>query len=166
MRLRSFQSPSSERISSMKSNDRNMEGLVQKVFVFGTLKEGFPNFKTNKGIRFRKNFKTKESYPLYLVGERYSPWLILNSGKGSPIKGQVFEVKNDAISTMDVLERVNEPDGYSRVSLVVICLESGEEFSVVAYGKPQEMLDVSTIKFELADEYKLEHAELYRSRYS
>jgi len=46
---------------------------VHKVFVFGTLKEGFPNFKKNKGIRYRQNFDTKESYPLYLVGVRFSP---------------------------------------------------------------------------------------------
>lgn len=46
------------------------------VFVFGTLKEGFPNFATNKGVRRGGDFVTASRYPLYLVGERCSPWLI------------------------------------------------------------------------------------------
>jgi len=139
---------------------------VHKVFVFGTLKESFPNFKTNKGIRYRQNFDTKESYPLYLVGERFSPWLILNPGKGQPVRGQVFEVTNDELELIDVLERINEPDGYRKITIWVTCLESGEELSVFAYGKLPEMVVSGEVKAELAGEYCIEHAELYRSRYS
>jgi len=139
---------------------------VHKVFVFGTLKEGFPNFKNNKGIRYRQNFDTKESYPLYLVGVRFSPWLILNPGKGQPVRGQVFEVTNDALELMDVLERINEPDGYRKITIWVTCLVSGEELSVFAYVKLPEMVVPGEVQVELTGEYCIEHAELYRSRYS
>lgn len=139
---------------------------MHKVFVFGTLKEGFPNYKTNKGTRFRGDFVTKDNYSLYLVGERYSPWLVLNSNSDSPIKGQLFEVGNDALLAMDALERINEPDGYRKITITVTCLDTGDEFDVVAYGKPLEMLDTSTIKLELESEYNIEHAKLYQSRYS
>ncbi|WP_295890644.1 gamma-glutamylcyclotransferase [uncultured Vibrio sp.] len=139
---------------------------MHKVFVFGTLKEGFPNYKTNKGTRFRGDFVTENNYSLYLVGERYSPWLVLDSNSETPVIGQVFEVSNDAISAMDKLERINEPDGYRKVIFAVTCLETGEDFNVVAYGKPLEMLDTSTIKLELESEYNIEHAKLYRHRYS
>ena len=137
---------------------------MHKIFVFGTLKEGFPNFKTNKGVRYRGDFETKERFPLYLVGERFSPWLVLNVGEGHPIKGQVFEVSDDVLAEMDTLERITAPDGYRKVSLPVICLESGDEINVLAYGKPPEMLEGAQVMQELAGEYLLEHAALYRSR--
>ncbi|QUX96279.1 gamma-glutamylcyclotransferase [Marinomonas sp. CT5] len=137
---------------------------MPKVFVFGTLKEGFPNFKTNKGIRYRGDFATKACYPLYLVGERCSPWLVLQEGKGHPVKGQVFEVTDDVLAEMDTLERITAIDGYRKVSLPVVCLESGDEITVLAYGKPPEMLQDVQVMQELAGEYCLEHAALYRSR--
>ncbi|WP_156486258.1 hypothetical protein [Marinomonas sp. TW1] len=49
---------------------------MAKVFVFETLKEGFPNFNHNQGRRFRREFVTQKAFPLYLVGEGYSPWLM------------------------------------------------------------------------------------------
>lgn len=137
---------------------------MHKVFVFGTLKEGFPNFKTNKGIRYRGDFETKERYPLYLIGERFSPWLVLQAGEGYPVKGQVFDVSEDVLTEMDALERITAPDGYRKVIVPVICLESGEEINVLVYGKPPEMLQGAQIMTELSGEYGLEHAALYRSR--
>jgi gamma-glutamylaminecyclotransferase len=74
------------------------------VFVFGTLKEGFPNFPTNKGSRRPGAFLTKERYPFYLVGERHSPWLINSPGQEERIVGQVFEVDQTALEAMDNLE--------------------------------------------------------------
>ena len=137
---------------------------MHKIFVFGTLKEGFPNFGTNKGIRYRGDFKTKERFPLYLVGQRFSPWLVLNSGEGHHVRGQVFEVSDDVLVEMDMLERITAPDGYRKVSMSVICLETGDEIRVLAYGKPSEMLEGAQVMQELAGEYGLEHAALYRSR--
>jgi len=46
------------------------------VFVFGTLKQGFPNFATNRGRRVGGTFRTLERLPLLLVGQRHVPWLI------------------------------------------------------------------------------------------
>jgi gamma-glutamylaminecyclotransferase len=93
--------------------------MTHLVFVFGTLKEGFPNFATNKGTRVPGSFVTTECYPLYLVGERHSPWLINMPGEGKRIYGQVFQVDDDALAAMDKLERIHEPDGYRRVLLEV-----------------------------------------------
>ena len=41
------------------------------VFVFGTLKQGFPNFHVNKGRRVGGTFRTLERRPLLIVGVRY-----------------------------------------------------------------------------------------------
>jgi gamma-glutamylaminecyclotransferase len=136
---------------------------LAKIFVFGTLKEGFPNYKFNKGIRFRKEFKTKERFPLYLVGEQHSPWLILQQNEGTSVRGQVFDVSPEALAEMDRLERITEPDGYRRIELDVLCADSSDEFKVFAYSKPEEQLQGADVKIKLSNEYTMEHAELYRS---
>jgi gamma-glutamylaminecyclotransferase len=138
-----------------------MEHLV---FVFGTLKEGFPNFATNRGTRIRGEFSTCAAYPLYLVGERHSPWLVDEPGKGVPVTGQIFRVDADTLAAMDKLERVSEPDGYRRKLLE---LKGGEPSSVVAayaYLKLTEQLERSEIREGPIGEYKHEHACLYRPR--
>ena len=136
------------------------------VFVFGTLKEGFPNFATNRGTRVPGVFITKERYPLYLVGERHSPWLIDSPGNGEQISGQVFEVDQATLDAMDKLERISEPDGYRRV---VLAVESGDVINSLsldanAYLKQAQDLVASEIRLGPLSEYTLEHAALYRPR--
>jgi len=134
---------------------------MNEVFVFGTLKEGFPNYKFNKGTRIGGVFLTKHSYPLFLVGERYIPWLLLKEGDGDCVKGQVFQVTDEALNEMDLLEDVSMPDGYKRQEMVVVSQRNGDERTVYFYGKLPEQLVVNDIKLKLSSEYTLEHALLY-----
>ena len=64
--------------------------MPELVFVYGTLKEGFPNFHANKGARIPSVFFTVERFPLYLVGERCTPWMIDDPGQGERIAGELF----------------------------------------------------------------------------
>ena len=136
---------------------------MYKVFVYGTLKEGFPNYKINNGNRLEGNYITKDRYPLYLMGKRFSPWLVLEKGKHHNVRGQVFIVNDTTLAEMDKLERINNLDGYRRIKLIVISEESSEEIIVFAYGKPVEQLDTEHIQLELKGEYKLEHSLYYLS---
>ena len=134
---------------------------MHKIFVFGTLKEGFPNYGINKGSRLEGSYLTKNRYPLYLIGKRFSPWLVLDKGNGHNVRGQVFIVNDATLAEMDKLERINEVDGYRRIKLTVISEESAEKLVVFAYGKPVEQLDSADIRLELNGEYELEHSLLY-----
>jgi len=136
------------------------------IFVFGTLKEGFPNYSVNNGSRIPGEFVTINQYPLYLVGERYSPWLVLDEGCGFPVKGQVFQVSKQALADMDALERIDEPDGYRRIELDVVDLATQQTLTVFAYGKPKQQLEHALIQSELAGDYTLDDALKYRSRYA
>ena len=89
------------------------------VFVFGTLKEGFPNFAFNQGRRVGTLFRTQERHPLYLMGERHVPWMIDSPGCGEHVAGEVYEVDDAALAAMDLLEGVGRPDGYHRKALQV-----------------------------------------------
>ena len=134
------------------------------VFVFGTLKEGFPNFAINRGTRVPGTFRTREAYPLYLVGERHSPWMIDVPGQGTRVVGQVFRVDDAVLAAMDQLERVDQPDGYRRVQVE---LEGGEAIGIRAawaYLKPAEQLQSCEVRHGPLPEYGLEHAALYRQR--
>ncbi|HEY9094496.1 MAG TPA: gamma-glutamylcyclotransferase family protein [Hydrogenophaga sp.] len=90
------------------------------VFVYGTLKEGFPNFHLNPGRRVPGTFRTRQPFPFYVVQlpiEDRAPWLVNTPGEGVPVIGQVFEVDAPTLRSMDVFEEVGLPTGYVRVEL-------------------------------------------------
>jgi gamma-glutamylaminecyclotransferase len=137
-----------------------------RVFVYGTLKEGFPNFGTNTGTRVAGTFLTAERYPFYLVGERCVPWMINAPGQGEHVVGQVFEVQPEALERMDTLERVNEPEGYERIQITVTS-QSGAprtELTVHTYLMPPRRLEGAVLMAGPLSEYTPEHAALYRKR--
>ena len=136
------------------------------VFVYGTLKEGFPNFAKNQGRRLPGTFHTVERYPLYLVGERFSPWLVNSLGLGEQVLGQVFEVDQPTLATLDTLERICEPDGYRRVKLALKSV-SGHDSEVIyafAYLKQSASFSTAMVRTDALREYTLEHAALYQPR--
>jgi len=136
------------------------------VFLFGTLKQGFPNSGTNKGSRIPGEFVTRNRYPLYLVGERHSPWLVLSEGEGFQVRGQVFMVDEATLSDMDCLERTHVADGYRRIRVPVYSESSNGEMQVFVYVKTPQQLEGMLIQLGPIAEYELEHATLYRKRRS
>ena len=140
--------------------------MLTRIFVFGTLKEGFPNFATNRGRRVEGEFQTCQRLPLYLVGERFSPWLIDQPGEGFQVAGQVFEVDAATLALMDQLERTHEPDGYVRQTINVQDRFAANALAlqVQAYLKPAAQLAGATLREGPLAEYSLAHAALYRSR--
>ncbi len=134
------------------------------VFVFGTLKAGFPNSSTIKGSRVSGEFLTKDRYPLYLVGDRYSPWLVLSKGEGFQVRGQVFMVDEATLSDLDRLERIHETDGYHRVQMPVFSESTNVEMQVFVYVKSPQQLEGMLVQLGPIAEYELEHSSLYRKR--
>ena len=145
-----------------------MKNIAKRVFVYGTLKQGFPNFTTNRGRRVPGHFVTVQAYPLYLVGPRCTPWMLDLPGQGHPIAGQLFEVDDATLQAMDLLERVAEPDGYRRMRLQVIAQRGGPDPQVTlqawAYLQQPHLFDPAQARSETLAEYTLQHAALYRPR--
>ncbi len=107
------------------SNDLNPSaaGVAARVFVYGTLKTGFPNFHINTGTRVPGGFVTVHRFPLYLVGPTKVPWLVNRPGEGEFVVGEVFEVDATTLARMDVLEQIDEPLWYAREPLLVQALD-------------------------------------------
>lgn len=132
------------------------------IFVYGTLKSGFPNVATNRGRLAAATATPLDPWPLYLVGERSVPWLINSKGEGVRITGEFYEVDDDALSAMDRLERIDAPDGYRRRTIAVSV--EGETREAQVYLKEPDQLSASEIKAGPLAEYTAEQAKLYRSR--
>ena len=137
--------------------------MTDLLFVYGTLKEGFPNFGTNRGTRVPGTFTTAQPYPLYLVGERHTPWMIDAPGEGHRIGGEVFRVDADALAQMDVLEGAAHPDGYRR-RVIVVHAAAGDPLTACAYVKEPGQLTAGLARQGPFAEYTLAHAALYRPR--
>lgn len=132
------------------------------VFVYGTLKEGFPNFEFNGGSRLAGEFATLSPYPFYLVGERYVPCLINLPGAGFNVYGQAFSADGRSLAIMDELEEAGKPEGYGRTVITVACTETDERKRVFVYLKQPGQLKTEAIRLGPISRYATEHALLYR----
>ena len=134
------------------------------IFVYGTLREGYPNHHHNVGERKAGTFRTVEQFPLVLNGRRNSPCLIYSPGQGYCVRGEVYRVDDEGLILMDTLERIATADGYQRRQIKITSetqLPPGE-ITVFAYLKPAD--SVRDIHQGPLQEYTLEHASLYRPR--
>jgi len=133
------------------------------VFVFGTLKAGFPNFAVNQGRRVGGVYRTVQPHPLVLMGDRHVPWMIDAPGSGQCVAGELYEVDAAALAAMDELEGVGRADGYHRKALQV----QGDDAAVVTaqvYMKHAEQVTHGDVRVGPLAEYTREHAALYRKR--
>ena len=149
----------------MTEKQPTMESLI---FVYGTLKEGFPNFAVNTGRRVPGEFETCVAMPLHLVGESCTPWLLDLPGHGHAVRGQVFAVDASTLAAMDVLEEITEPDGYRRIDIDVrrIDLTGSAPIRVQAYLKPAALQLLTQGAPGPFANYTSEHAHLYRNHRS
>ena len=135
------------------------------LFVYGSLKEGFPNFHVNRGRRLPGEFRTLQPYPLYLVAGRL-PCLLPARGEGLQVQGQLFEVTADALALMDALERVGQPGGYRRELIDVQSMDAaaaaGEPIAAYAYLQSAAMLEAAGPHVGPLALYTLEHARSLR----
>lgn len=136
------------------------------VFVYGTLKQGFPNFARNPGRRVGGPYRTREPYPLYVVqlpNEDRAPWLVDSPGAGLPVLGEVFEVEAADLVVMDAFEEVGLPGGYVRTEITLEAVAAPHAvLRAQAYLKPAHQLTAHHRKEGPFGEYTLALARGYR----
>lgn len=133
------------------------------LFVYGSLKEGFPNFHLNQGRRLPGDYRTALPYPLYLLNGEL-PCLLPTPGSGHRVVGQVFAVTPVALARMDELERVGEPGGYRRIDIEVVAIGLRDEPAIGAlvYVQDPACLEQPGTHPGPIAEYTLEHAKSFR----
>ena len=85
-----------------------------KIFVYGTLKRGFPNHRhltnTDVGVaRFLYEGRTVLRYPLIVDQERWCiPFMLQLEGQGHRVEGEVFEVDEPMLKWLHEFEEVGD----------------------------------------------------------
>jgi gamma-glutamylaminecyclotransferase len=138
---------------------------MHKVFVYGTLKEGFANFGINAGRRIPGEYRTAERYPLHIVTGYFIPWLVNRPGLGERVIGQLFEVDEPTLREMDRLEQIDEPGWYTREEIRVHPLgdERGEGIVAFVYFGAAERLQTDVVHAGPLEAFTAEHNRRYRS---
>jgi gamma-glutamylaminecyclotransferase len=137
---------------------------MHPLFVYGSLKEGFPNFHVNRGRRLAGQVRTLLPHPLHLVNGRL-PCLLPLPGQGLQVAGQLFAVDDAALADMDALERVGRPGGYQRIVIAVQrCDGDGTHAAQDAWVYVQDpaLLDAAGSHEGPLAEYTTEHARKLR----
>ena len=89
------------------------------IFVYGSLKKGFPNHALLGSSAFLGTAKTKQ--PMYMIGLLSGAYPYVTSEKihpslqASPIHGELYEVSEDVLEVLDRLE--GHPTHYIRQSV-------------------------------------------------
>lgn len=112
---------------------------LDKLFVYGTLKQGFCNFGINGGTRIAGDYVTVQPYGLFIVGDEGLPWLVDCPTPGMTVRGELYQVDEKALVRMDQLEQVDDPGWYSR-HIIKVCDMARPDTSVVEayvyFGSP------------------------------
>jgi len=83
------------------------------VFVFGTLKRGFPLHDAGLGgTRCLGAFRTVERFPLMVAGRWFAPMLLYEAGQGERVNGELYQVDDQRLAKLDALESVGHPGNY------------------------------------------------------
>lgn len=78
--------------------------MVQKVFVFGTLKTSFPLHEQGlSGAKFLGGYRTRKRYPLLVAGPWFAPMMLNEPGVGCQIIGELYEVDDKTTEKLDRL---------------------------------------------------------------
>ena len=136
---------------------------MHRVFVYGTLKRGFPYHETGlAGQRFLAVCRTLEAFPLVVAGPWFSPVLIAEPGAGRQVLGELYAVDGDALALLDRLEGTHLPGGYQRIEIAVSVEGDAGPGPAWTYVKRREQ--AGTLHTEFLEEYRLDPRYVPASR--
>jgi gamma-glutamylaminecyclotransferase len=136
--------------------------MKHRIFVYGTLKGGFPNHdRYMQSAEKLGNYRTAENYPLVLIGKRYVPCMINAPGEGEQIEGELYEVDEDCLKRLDALERIKKPDGYRRLRINLRSVEKHNAVIVEAHAYLIAPKFAKDRRSDCLKTYRLEDAKKY-----
>src|SRR5436853_1224713 len=96
------------------------------IFVFGTLKRGFPlHDRALTGASYLGRYRTAERYPMFIAGEWYAPMMINEPGVGHHIVGELYALDDRRLPFIDQIESMGLPGNF-RVRVGVAPLDEGK----------------------------------------
>ncbi|KAJ8448463.1 hypothetical protein Cgig2_022091 [Carnegiea gigantea] len=101
------------------------------IFVYGTLKKGFPNhhlieeFSPSNDAVFMGKYQTVKPFPL-VCGPLGIPFLINKPRSGHRVKGELYSVSGRALARLDELEGISIGN-YERLPIDVVAADGGSD---------------------------------------
>lgn len=128
---------------------------MHMVFVYGTLKRGFPNYNGwMEQNHFAGLYKTRDPFPLIVGGQWFSPIMIGEPGCGHQVTGELFEVDDAGLAKLDVIESIHVKTGYDRIAIMVDDIETDTSLEAWTYVKKRSVIEI--IHEELTGEYRFD----------
>ncbi|TGT74878.1 gamma-glutamylcyclotransferase [bacterium M00.F.Ca.ET.159.01.1.1] len=126
--------------------------LAENVFVFGTLKRGFPlHHEGLSGARFIGPYRTKKRYPMLIAGSRFAPMMFNEPGSGLHVSGELYTLDEGALAKLDRIESIGKPGNF-RILIEIEPLADGPGTLAHAYMKSRSLAD--PIHSGLLDRYE------------
>ncbi|WP_246299483.1 gamma-glutamylcyclotransferase family protein [Sinorhizobium psoraleae] len=105
------------------------------VFVFGTLKRGFPLHRRGLArARFIGFYRTTRKYPMLIAGPWLAPMMLDEPGQGHHVRGELYQVDPATLHRLDRLEAVGRPGNFRKL-ISVVPARSGATCDAFAYLK-------------------------------
>ena len=103
------------------------------IFVYGTLKTGKVRHSHMKGSTFLREARTTARYALYQSPGVNYPCLVEDDVLGVSVEGELWDVPDECLAHLDVVEGV--PDWFQRR---IVSLEDGQEAQAYFVSKKPE----------------------------
>ena len=111
-----------------------------KVFVFGTLKRGFPLHHGVGAARFLGEYRTVQRFPMFVAGTWFAPMMMNEPGVGHRVIGELYELDEAQLARLDALESIGEPGNF-RIPVEVEPIHSGAPCTGFVYMKSRALAD-------------------------
>jgi len=111
-----------------------------KLFVFGTLKRGFPLHYGISGARFFGEYRTVERFPMVIAGPWFAPMMLHELGSGHQVVGELYEIDETGLTRIDQMESIGQT-GNLRILIDVAPIRGGMASRAFAYMKSRALAD-------------------------
>ncbi|MFV0298537.1 MAG: gamma-glutamylcyclotransferase family protein [Hyphomicrobiaceae bacterium] len=119
-----------------------MKTPTERVFVYGTLKRGFPNHHCMEGAAFVCMARSIEAWPLVVGNTSFTPYLLPEKGAGHRVTGELWDVPETMMPSLDDLESTHLPNGYRRTRIQVEPEGGGAAGEAWAYFRERRFIDI------------------------
>ncbi len=85
--------------------------------------------------------RTVLAFPLLIGGPWYSIQMLPEPGRGYRVSGELYKVNDEGLASLDELESLGKPHGYSRKVIDVDGLNRDIHANVWAYFKDRALID-------------------------
>ena len=111
---------------------------MHHLFVYGTLKKGFPLHRAMLGARYLGPHQTADCHPMFVAGPRFAPMMLNEPGEGRHVRGELYQIDSQELASLDKIESIGKPGNF-RVVLKLMPIGGGASVDAWVYMKSRNI---------------------------